>query len=509
MAGLLDTETRRLDAHSFDEAVETVEDHEKPSVSDETLLLAVLGVAFAMYFLDRGIGLLVSPLRFDENLTGWVTSAGFGDAVLRSWHFQGQSPLYFALSWVWQQIAGSSEIALRIPSLVALAAACWHLIGIGRDIGVRTAGIVASVFLVSSNVGAVDARPYMFVVLCVILSVRYGLRWATDGRIVNGILWAVMAALALYFGPFVVYPLAAQLVIGIVAARRGRAAQTVGLVALGGVLVLPLVPQILSLRARQATLVITDLPSVEDLLWAGFPPALLIALVVASIAHASPRWTDKSSNRWLVFLIAWMVLPAVGLYAQSVLTGNSTFVERYFNSSIPAVGLVAGVVFSKMKLRAAIVGCAAFVLTGAWTMHVLFVQDWSVAANTINETAEDVEVWTATGLIEAAHPLYFQDPDFQDRGANDYLSSHLLWHGADRPLLSIPIASSQELDEIHQVNVDRLTFADRSVLIVQPAAEDSPGFDGPLHAMDLLRERGYEIVETRNELGVRTTLLER
>lgn len=68
--------------------------HQNDDVATSALW-GVLVLAIAVFFVDRGFDRLFSDYRFDENITGWVSSDGLWDTIVRSWNNQGQSPLYF------------------------------------------------------------------------------------------------------------------------------------------------------------------------------------------------------------------------------------------------------------------------------------------------------------------------------------------------------------------------------------------------------------------------------
>ena len=124
--------------------------------------------------------------QLDETLTAWVTGDGFADAVGRAQEYQGQSPLYFAGLWVWRQVVGDSEFWLRVPSAIAVIAAAWHVRELGRAWDRDATGwIAAGMFLTTVNVAtrATTARPYAFLVLLAVWSMRLLWRWVrTDQR---------------------------------------------------------------------------------------------------------------------------------------------------------------------------------------------------------------------------------------------------------------------------------------------------------------------------------------
>jgi hypothetical protein len=79
-----------------------------------------------------------------------------------------QSPFYFVGLWFWKQIVGGTELALRMSSVLAVAAACVVLVfGVAKWAGSVVAGATAGLVLaVESNslFFGTELRPYAFVI---------------------------------------------------------------------------------------------------------------------------------------------------------------------------------------------------------------------------------------------------------------------------------------------------------------------------------------------------------
>src|SRR6185312_16150596 len=105
---------------------------------------------------------IFKSLWLDECITAWVISGNFYDAVSRSITYQGQSPLYFVLLWIWRALAGSSELALRLPSIGAIAVAALGVYKLARRFAAPApAAAGVTIFLSSTFVlHAMSARPY-------------------------------------------------------------------------------------------------------------------------------------------------------------------------------------------------------------------------------------------------------------------------------------------------------------------------------------------------------------
>ncbi|MDH2328623.1 hypothetical protein QCN27_17365 [Cereibacter sp. SYSU M97828] len=133
--------------------------------------LALAGV-LAAGALFRLVTIGQDPIWLDEAYTLWFTE--------QSWEFLWRSmagvetfpPLYYSLMKVWTQVAGTSEVALRLPSALVGIASILLLAIAGRlarspALGVMAGGICA---LWQFQIHyAMEARPYSFAALAVAL----------------------------------------------------------------------------------------------------------------------------------------------------------------------------------------------------------------------------------------------------------------------------------------------------------------------------------------------------
>lgn len=351
-----------------------------------------------------------------------------------------------------------------------------------------------------------DARPYAFLGLSVVLALHYGMRWATtEGTIADGVRWAVFAVAMLYFHPLALWALVPHAALFIRAGAIGRWRQSIGLAVLGAVLLLPLVPQVLSLSARGDTLVLVSPPDLTTLLSAVFPLGAVVGIAVAAIVNVRQNWLQSEYGDWFSLFVIGMVAPGIGLFAQSWLTGESVFVERYLLTALPLSGLVLGSVILSMRKVAVCGGVVGAALFGAIALGpATYLPDWNFAAEQLAAVDSSAEVWTMGGLIESHHPWYFETDN-----ANEYLSNHLRVTGVDRELLSIPARATEELAVVHERNVARLTSSGASVAIVDQHMLVADGRNsGPDYAIELLLEQEYEIIAQDTQGGITVTRLE-
>src|SRR6185295_6668297 len=131
-----------------------------PEWSSRTIFLslwcALLGLFLSLYGFDRSFWL-------DEFGTLWTIQGSASEVITRTLSFQGQSPLYYLITWCWIQLFGVSEIALRLPSLLFGIGTTWIVYLLGKRISNHRLGVIAAsvIWLSPGLVRAnADARPY-------------------------------------------------------------------------------------------------------------------------------------------------------------------------------------------------------------------------------------------------------------------------------------------------------------------------------------------------------------
>lgn len=207
----------------------------------ETLLLAaIVLLAAALRFATLG----VQSLDGDEGFTADIASRSFGAAMSQIPHTESTPPLFYALTWLWAKLAGTSEYALRSVSALAGTLAVPTVYAIGTRLHSRHAGLVAAVLAAVSPLlvwYSQEARSYMLFMLLAALSFLAFLR-ALDGERRWLAWWALASAAALathYFAAVTVVPEAIWLLARAQAPRRERIA-AVAAVAVAALALLPL-----------------------------------------------------------------------------------------------------------------------------------------------------------------------------------------------------------------------------------------------------------------------------
>ncbi len=109
----------------------------------------------------------------DELHTAWAIWGDFGEVSERA-AVGNQTPLYFQLMWLWKQLAGESEVALRLSSVLAVSlAAALLVIAVSQTTGRLAGGVISGVVLaVESNAifFGTELRSYAWVILLAVIA---------------------------------------------------------------------------------------------------------------------------------------------------------------------------------------------------------------------------------------------------------------------------------------------------------------------------------------------------
>ncbi|HVQ59850.1 MAG TPA: glycosyltransferase family 39 protein [Solirubrobacterales bacterium] len=186
------------------------------------------------FWIVAGLTVLGAALRFatlglqsyhhDEVVTASrVLRVGFAHAMDAVGFSESAPPLYYALAWVWTQVAGTGPVGLRSLSAIAGVATIPVAFLIASELRGRSAGLVAAA-LVAVNPMLLwysqEARAYSLLVLFCALSLLFCIRAQRRGSRRDFILWGVFSALALGTHYFAVFTVLAEAIV--LLRRRGR-----------------------------------------------------------------------------------------------------------------------------------------------------------------------------------------------------------------------------------------------------------------------------------------------
>ncbi len=374
---------------------------------------------------------LPNALWLDEVVSAWVVQDGLSELFERAVTFQSQAA-YFLLLWLWTTVAGTSEIALRLPSVIAALGACAAMARLGflltRD---RECGLLAMLVLATSwNVfrESVDVRPYMPALLCLLCLAICLHRWLEEGRWRQALLVGALAGLLPHLHLFftLAYPAFALWVLmsrPSVLDRVPQIAAIGGLMAVGGLL---FVPAFQTLVANGTTYSFAPLPRWSALfstfVWPAPVAGLLIGICVAGLigSGAGSGPADESapgprvSRAVTGLLTLWMLGPLLVLFFVSLATDVSIFLGRYLIAATPAVALLYALALRRIPSGSARIAAALVVAVASFTIHERAPEDFRAAALAVNEFvggSRTVPVLLASGLVEAQDERWIRDPE--------------------------------------------------------------------------------------------------
>lgn len=387
---------------------------------------------------------LTSSLWADETVTHWIIKDGMSQTLERATEFEGESPLYFLILEVWERIFGSSEIALRIPSLLAVGGAAVLLWRLGKRLADTETGLLAALVFAASpgmTFAAGDARPYPIAVFGLVAATFLLVRWADTGSGRDALGYVALTVLTLYFHYFavtalVVHPLYVWL-------RRDRIElRRYGMMLLGvAALMIPAIPHIASLMDRRETLQIAISVSATDYFEVLVPPLLVGSIALGLVAaRRSGRLGVEApyiSPGGPALCLGWWIVPTTLLYLVTQVSSTTLFEPRFFFFALPGLALTAGLatrIVEPSKARRVVAVAVAIAAFWGFSSVTHSGDNWREAAAAERRlAAADTPVLFRPNFIEAAQIDWLSRP-----GKREYLLSELSPYPMRGDIVPIP-----------------------------------------------------------------------
>ena len=316
--------------------------------------------------LADGYGLGRLSLWRDEAYTVDAASRPLSRILATAGHIDATISTYYAFMHAWIAVAGISETALRLPSLLAMAMAAVFTAAIGRRLAraarlpapALTGALAGLLFVAAPQITwyAQDARSYGLVTMCATIATYLLLRALADGR------WRWWAGYGMAITATGLFNLLAILLVaahGVTVwiaqtrQRHGRGqAATAGpspapvsrwlTVAGAAVVVLsPLLVTGFGQRRQISWLARPGVGAVSHLVvwFAGsqpLVPLLVLLVLVGVIASVADR--PRAAVDMVTVAVPWLVLPAVILLAASQI--HPVYDARYVVFCLPALALL-------------------------------------------------------------------------------------------------------------------------------------------------------------------------
>lgn len=367
-------------------------------------------------------------------------------------------PGYFVLLHLWMGVAGSSEAALRAPSVLFGVLTVPATYALGRSLYTRREGLVAAAFTAVAWMPVYysrEARPYALLILCAVLTgwclIETVRRLETDGRLdprfaAGYLLSALTAVYCHYFGLLLVALQA--LVAGLRLSPRPRALPRLAAIyLLLTIAYLPWLPYLLDdLRLRSFWIktprpgALVELYRFELGRW-----SFLILLVAALCAAALVRWLAQSRGPGTgvlvrrailsptALLLVWLLAPPLVAWMKSQVS-TPVFTLRNLVLTAPALYLLVARAVTRLAPRRS----ATAVL--ATTLCALLLYDLGVRRRFW--TAPTKEQWREAAERVLTDPRYADAPVFGAALDPAYFDYYFRGRVAGRSSPTVPLLVS-------------------------------------------------------------------
>jgi hypothetical protein len=435
------------------------------SVSDP-VLYTIYGLALAVA-VSIWLIAIRAPLWLDETGTYWQIHAGFSQIWAR--HLQSLSfPAYAYILWLSTKILGTSEIALRTPSILAMLGAVYLLYRIARELFERDTALIAAIIFSLNPIvvfAAIDVRPYAFGVLAVNAAILILLRLRHNNSNWMAALFGFSAACIIYFHFLFGVILPALLICFFIIKRDNRKVlwRQFGIaIATFAVAFLPVLPGLLFLTHTAKTYVYEEAPTLMvlagtfapvrlliDQMWLSFVLYAVIFVTFVVVAFVTRRRSqlDKIEFWQVLVYTALAFIPVLILYGVSVGTSLHTFASRHRLETVPGIALCWAMVFTLLRSRVArLIFCVVFVAAAAYISYSSpaarsHQHTWKYALEAAekNASVDNAPVLVCSDFVEtnfAINPV---------KSANDNIFfAPLSYYKLTVPVVPLPLALNDE-----------------------------------------------------------------
>jgi hypothetical protein len=408
----------------------------------------LLAVSVAIWFVS-----IRAPLWLDETVSLYLIRGGFAGIMSRQ--MWPDSPVYSCLLWLWTKALGTSEISLRISSVLPMLAAVYLLYRAARELFERDIALIATIIFCVHPIiiyASVDVRPYAFAALAVNATILVLVRLRHNNTTWMAALFGLLAAGIVEFQLLFASILPA-LAICFVALKVGNRKVlwrqlSVALVTFT-VALLPIIPRLTYMAHTSGTHVFSRAPKPYELGSTLTLRGLALVLVLLMLIAARTRQLDRQSpaDRWTVLLCFSLALvPLLILYGLSAGTSIHVFVPRYRLESVAGIALSWAWMTSRLDSRALRLLFCGVVVTVTCCRSVIFpphnTYTWKYALQAIekNASADDAPVLICSDLPEADYMRMPVGPAIEDSGILPPIS----YYKITVPVVALPRALNGE-----------------------------------------------------------------
>lgn len=158
---------------------------------------AALVTAFLLFLANIWMSGLLTPLWLDENFSATIAAQQNLKGLIDWCLNELSGPLYYSVLWAWEKVAGDSNVALRVPSLIFSMTAPAFLLWKGHEDRITRYLWALSVALWQPGFNiATEARPYSLMVFLGCVQAVFFLRLIQTPTTRRAAAWAGVSSLA-------------------------------------------------------------------------------------------------------------------------------------------------------------------------------------------------------------------------------------------------------------------------------------------------------------------------
>lgn len=455
--------------------------HSSPPGNVTTAIYGVLvAVAVSVWFIAIG-----SPLWLDETGSYWAIKEGLTHISSRP---SPSFPGYYYILGLSAKLIGTSEIALRVPSALAMLGAAYLLYLAARELLNKELALFAVLIFCLDPIvvsESIDARPYAFAVLATSAAILALLRlrrtqsnWAAVG-------FGALAASPLYFHTlFGTLPPALFLGFFIIKGADRKLMWKQFAFGISGFILafLPLIPRLLRLMETSGTHVFSGPPRFRHLVGTITLGRLGLVFAVVLILFMLWTWLRRSPSEvkapfefWKIGVCLTLALvPLLLLFGVSIGTPLHLFTERHRLSAIPAIALCWALIAGMFLPRKWVLGLAvALVAVSAGraftppinTQHGYYTWKYALDYAEKNAAADNAPLVICSDFPESDYVRLDDEPVRQSR-----YFSQLAYYPVTVPVVPLPRLMNHETVRIGTAFLSRASAQHQRFLALAYAA---------------------------------------
>jgi mannosyltransferase len=309
--------------------------------------------------LALGLWSIGTPGAWTDEMATWgAVRLSYTDLAALSRHIDAVMSPYYAVMHLWAVLFGASDTALRIPSVLALTAACALLVRLGGRVASPRAGLLAGyLFALTPTVSryAQEQRMYAFAVLGAVLSTLL-LHRALERPSWRRFTWYAGAMTFVGLTHVIALLIVLAHVVPVILAGRAVLRRWAVACVVFGALLAPLLFESLRQRGQVRWIAPVGLAQTPSLFAGIFGSAAVTAVLVVLALLV------RTDTRVIVLLAGWAVAPIAGLWALSLY--NPLLVPRYLLFVVPAWALLAGLALAEMSSSRVVAVLIVFGMVG-------------------------------------------------------------------------------------------------------------------------------------------------